>query len=133
MATARDQMKMLQEELDRVRASIDKLRIEEDTLERMLRRMNGQSGSKRERPRSPSVKPLVLDVMKNAGTRGATSVEVDQLVRRDVPSVAKDTVSSVLSRLKADGALVYEGDRYYEKQFAPEPKPASSIGLRAVI
>jgi hypothetical protein len=40
--------------------------------------------------------------------------------------VAKDTVGSVLSRLKSDGALVYVGERYYEK--GQEPKPTVVSG-----
>lgn len=59
--------------------------------------------------------------MKVAGVNGASSAEVDEQVRARVPTVAKDTVGSVLSRLKSDGALVYVGERYYEK--GQEPKP----------
>src|SRR3546814_8822515 len=49
----------------------------------------------------------------------------------DLPAVAKDTVGSVLSRLKSEGALVYVGERYYEKRFAPQNRPFDP-GLRAV-
>src|SRR3546814_21075649 len=49
----------------------------------------------------------------------------------DLPAVAKDTVGSVLSRLKSEGALVYVGARYYEKRFAPQNRPFDP-GLRAV-
>jgi hypothetical protein len=59
--------------------------------------------------------------MHRAGFTGATSAEVDEAVRRQVPTVAKDTVGSVLSRLKSDGALTHDGERYYEKRFAPQP------------
>ena len=61
--------------------------------------------------------------MAQALDKGATSTEVDELVRQKVPSVAKDTVGSVLSRLKGDGALVHDGERYYDKRFAPKPQP----------
>ena len=125
-------MKMIQGELERVRGEIARLRVEEALLEKMLGKMSGASDPKA-RVRSPSVKPVVLNVMRDAGATGATSAEVDDRVRQRVPTVAKHTVGSVLSRLKGDGALVYVGDRYYEKQFAPVPtddpfKP----GLRAV-
>lgn len=132
MANARDQMKMIQGELQRVRAEIERLRIEEALLEKMLGKMSGSPEPKGSRARSPNVKPIVLDIMRDAGHSGATSAEVDRLVRQKVPTVAKHTVGSVLSRLKSDGALVHDGERYYEKQFAPEPKGPFSPGLRAV-
>jgi len=134
MANARDQMKMLESELERVRGEIEKLRIEEALLIKMMGKMSGQPVvEKTTRQRSPSVKPVVLDIMREAGLQGATTAEVDEMVRLKVPTVAKDTVGSILSRLKSEGALVYVGERYYEKQFAPreEPNPFDR-GLRAV-
>ncbi|MGE3643948.1 MAG: hypothetical protein AB7F96_08840 [Beijerinckiaceae bacterium] len=126
-------MKMLETELARVRGEIEKLRVEEALLVKMLGKMSGTPEPAKQRNRSPSVKPVVLDIMREAGKSGATTSEVDQLVREKVPSVAKDTVGSILSRLKADGALVYIGERYYEKQFAPmEPQNPFDRQLRAV-
>ncbi len=118
MASARDQMKMIDEELARVRAEIERLKIEESVLLKMRGKMTGEE-PKRQRSRAAPVKPVVLDVMKAAGPNGATTAEVDEQVRARVPTVAKDTVGSVLSRLKGDGALVYHGERYYEKRFDP--------------
>lgn len=135
MANARDQMKMLEAELERVRSEIEKLRVEEALLLRMQAKMSGSPlPAERVRTRSPSVKPVVLDIMQQVGSAGATTQEVEQRVRVQVPTVAKDTVASVLSRLKSDGALVYEGERYFEKRFAPaRPENPFERGLRAVI
>lgn len=134
MANAREQMKMIEAELARVRADLEKLRVEEALLLKMQARMNGEPEPSKStgRARSPSVKPLVLDAMREAGDTGATTAEVDEIVRQQVPSVAKDTVGSILSRLKSEGALVYSGERYYEKQFAPKPDSPFDRGLRAV-
>jgi len=74
------------------------------------------------RKRSPNVKPTILDIMIAAGASGATSAEVSARVKEAVPTVAKDTVGSVLSRLKADSALAFDGERYYESRFAPKKK-----------
>lgn len=52
--------------------------------------------------------------------RGITTREVDDAVRLANPSVAKDPVGSVLSRLKSDGALRFDGGRYYEKLKMPD-------------
>jgi hypothetical protein len=120
MSKASDQMKMLETELNRVRADIEKLRAEEALLIKLIGQMNGvQISTKPPRQRSPSIKPVVLDIMRDASFEGASTAEVDERVRLRVPSVAKDTVGSVLSRLKSDGALIYVNERYYEKKFAP--------------
>jgi hypothetical protein len=122
MASAREQMTMIESELTAVREQIERLRVQEDLLVSLLSKMRGTPIEvKQPRRRSPSVKPLVLDIMSIAAETGATSQEVDERVREKIPGVAKDTVGSILSRLKSEGALIYDSDRYYEKRFAPRP------------
>ena len=128
MATAKEQQAMMQAKLDEIRKQIETLRAQEELL---LELLGEDKPKKPTRRRSPAIKPLVLDYMAYAGDAGATSREVDDAVRAQVPSVATDTVGSILSRLKADGALVYDGERYYEKKFAPRNDPFDG-GLRAV-
>ncbi|MCP4286248.1 MAG: hypothetical protein GY792_17675 [Gammaproteobacteria bacterium] len=134
MANARDQMRMLEAELDRVQREMAGLKIEEALLLKMVNKMKGNSGSgDQPRTRSRNVKPIVLDIMRLAEHTGATTAEVDKEVRAHVPSVKRDTVGSVLSRLKSEGALVYVNDRYYEKQFAPKDDDNPfKISLQAV-
>jgi hypothetical protein len=130
MTTAKEQKMIIEGELTRIRSEIDKLKAQEEVLLKILAQANGEPGPSAPRKRSPSIKPLVLDIMARAGFTGATTAEVDKEVREKVPSVAKDTVGSILSRLKSDGALTYDGERYYEKRFAPDPPQGGS--LRAV-
>jgi len=133
MANAREQQIMIEAKLAAIRGQIATLQAQEKVLADLLAEMKGETPApKSQRTRSPSVKPLVIDIMRDVGEMGATSREVDEMVRRHIPTVANDTVGSVLSRLKGDGALVYDGDRYYEKRFAPAPRPFDG-GLRAVI
>ena len=135
MANAREQMKMIETELARVREQLGKLQAQEEMLHTLLKRMAGETEvdePKQARKRAGSVKPFVIDAMREAGFAGATSNEVDTIVRRSVPDVAKDTVGSLLSRLKADGALVYDGVRYYEKQFAPRANNPFEASAHAV-
>jgi hypothetical protein len=133
MANARDQMKMIDAELERIDADIERLIAQRDVLILLKNKMGGvQEPVAKVRKRSPNVKPLVLDVMAQAGDAGATSNDVDASVRKIIPTVANDTVASVLSRLKSLGALVYVGDRYYEKKFAPQPSSPFDGSLRAV-
>lgn len=118
-------MKPLDDEIARLDAEIARLQAERVGLIRAKSLLAGEPApeSTVARKRAPSVKPLVLDIMAAAGAAGASTAEVDALVREKNPGVAKDTVGSVLSRLKFDGALVFNGERYYEKRFAPaEPR-----------
>jgi hypothetical protein len=134
MARESKQMSIIKTQLEAVRAQIERLKVKEETLMELLRELNGEpiSEEKATRKRAPNVKPMVLDYMREVGERGATSAEVDEAVRATNPTVAKDTIGSVLSRLKSEGAFVYDGERYYEKKFAPAPRPFES-GLRAVV
>lgn len=133
MAREGKQMSIIKAQLEAVRAQIERLRVKEETLLDLLRELSGEPVATEApvRKRAPNVKPMVLDIMHEVGERGATSAEVDELVRARNPLVAKDTVGSVLSRLKSEGAFVYDGERYYEKRFAPSPRPFDG-GLRAV-
>lgn len=132
MTTAREQMKMIESELARIRTEIARLQAQEEVLLGLYSKMSGEPVVVNVRRRSPAIKPIVLDIMQRVGFTGATTAEVDEEVKRSVPSVAKDTVGSILSRLKGDGALVYDGERYFVKQFAPKPTVPFDGGLRAV-
>ncbi len=134
MANARDQMKMIDEELARIEIEMQRLSAQKDVLMSLRAKMTGETvqAAPLPRKRSPNVKPLVIDTMREAGFVGATSSEVDAKVREQLPNVAKDTVGSILSRLKSDGALVHDGERYYEKQFAPKANSPFDQGARAV-
>lgn len=132
MTTAREQMKMIDGELVRIRTEMARLKAQEEILMGLQNKMAGEPEVAVARKRSPAIKPLVLDIMSESGWAGRTTSEVDEAVRLRVPSVAKDTVGSVLSRLKSDGALTYDGERYYVKEFAPKAGSPFDNGLRAV-
>lgn len=134
MTKASEQMSIIKTQLEAVRAQIERLQIKEETLIDLLRELNGEKAPIEEKPirrRAPNVTPHVLDFMSEVGARGATTSEVDEAVRAVNPAVAKGTIASVLSRLKSDGALAYDGVRYYEKKFEPKPTPFDG-SLRAV-
>ena len=133
MATAREQQAMMKTKLEQIRKEIETLRAQEALLLELLGEADERPQPKA-RQRSRPIKPLVIDYMAEVAEAGATSREVDEHVRTAVPTVAADTVGSVLSRLKADGALVYDGERYYEKRFAPKDAPSMGFngGLHAV-
>ena len=133
MARESKEMSAIKDELSVVQGEIARLRIQEEMLLKLLRRVSGEPAealASNQRKRSANVKPLVIDIMVKVGADGATTKDVDDAVRAFNPSVGAATVGSVLSRLKADGALYFDGERYYEKKYAPRPFDAP---LRAVI
>ncbi len=137
MSAVGKKMKPLDEEIKRVDGEIARLQGVRDGLIRAMALMSGDTEKTETIPvearkRSANIKPLILDIMRSAGPTGATSNEVSALVKERVPTVAKYTVGSVLSRLKADKALAHDGERYYDARFAPkadqrpfEPKVAA--------
>lgn len=130
MATWKEQQMKMQEKLQAIRRQIDELRIQERLLVELL----GETVPKQElktRQRSPGIKPLVLDYMTTAAEKGATSKEVDDAIRSKVPMVGSETVGSVLSRLKGDGALTYDGERYFVKGQTAARRPFDA-GIHAV-
>ena len=125
---ASDQMKYIEAELARIRAEKDRLSAQEEVLLKLLGGIrNDGNPVKPTRTRSVPIKPIVLDIMAEVGFTGATTAEVDGAVRKRVPTVAKDSVGSILSRLKSAGALVHDGERYYEKQYAPRPNQTPEL------
>lgn len=131
-------MKPIIEEIQRIEAERQIMNARYDAQLEVLRGLLGkvsgvETPAKEARKRSPNIKPLILDIMAAAGFTGATSAEVDEMVRAKVPTVGKDSVGSILSRLKSASALVHDGERYYEKQYAPRPTtPTADLHLKAV-
>ncbi len=116
-------MKVLDDDVARVDAEIARLQALREGLLRAKVLISGETPATPNvdgRKRSPNIKPLILDYMKSVEARGATSIEVSAIIKERVPTVAKDSVGSILSRLKADGALAYDGERYYDARFAPK-------------
>jgi hypothetical protein len=143
MSPNEKRMKPIDDEITRIDAEIARLEGKREGLLR-AKTLIGQkehvlvppSGGLRLRTRSPNIKPLILDIMTAVEANGATSAEVSARVKDAVPTVAKDTVGSILSRLKADGALAFDGERYYASRFAqkadprpfPEPRILKTVG-----
>ena len=134
MANAREQMSTIKGELERVQREIAALQIEESILQKLVSKLSGEPAvAPKKTKRAVGITPLVLDIMRRAETSGATSQEVAARVEELAPDVARTSVAAILSRLKGDGALVYVGDRYYEKQYAPSATATPfDLHLRAV-
>lgn len=118
MASQGKKMKVLDDEILRLDGEISRLQGERAGLLRAKQLLSGDAPDE-PRKRAPSLKPLILDYVTQVADRGATTGEVYAALAIFVDDLKRDSVGSILSRLKSEGAFVYEGDRYYDKKFAP--------------
>ena len=127
MSTVKQAMQTFDAELARVQSEIEKLKIEEAALIRLGAKLRGEDDEPVARKRISNVKPLVIDAMISAGSGGATAADVLLIAKRSIPGISQATVASVLSRLKGDGVLGRDGDRYFDMRYMVE-RAKSMIG-----
>jgi hypothetical protein len=63
-------------------------------------------------------KELLLDLLREVGTTGLNANIAAQIALRRGKKLARGTAASTLSRLKADGIVSHENDRYRLVEFA---------------
>lgn len=117
---------------DQLLVEIEALRNKVAGLEMAIALFSDDDDSPAPSPRKKrsGIKDTVLDLLNETGTtglNGALAVEISE--RRGV-HLDRQSVSSLLSRLKADNVVVYEGQRYKLKQFGGTS--SSELPLRIV-
>lgn len=123
-------MKRLLEQRDKLLKEIEALKNKVEGIEMamgLLDRNDGAGSRIQTGKRRSNVKAHLIDLLTEAGTRGlnaATAVEMSQ--RRGIP-LERPTASSILSRMKADGIAVYDGESYRLKRFSEKPSPISDL------
>lgn len=117
-----------EEELAALKQKQALLETEIQTVERMIRKAKGEAEPTEQevRPRRPNVKGIVLALIQERASLGITpSIAVEIAAQRGV-ALEKATVSSLLSRLKNDGIVKYDGTVYREVRSAKAPAPSES-------
>lgn len=109
-------MKALEERLQRIRAEMDRLKIQEDLILDMMREERGEPETKKRAPRA-NVKRTVLSMLADAGSNGINAAIAVERAHQDMGiDLDRGSVSSLLSRLKNDGTVVYDGTVYKLKE-----------------
>jgi len=128
-------MKAIEEEIARVTQQRDALTHHIDGLKRALSLIkkdatilnadlnhNDSSLSanveRKTRQRRGGLKTTVLDIVTNQAEKGTTVNECVTIAAESGTSLDRASVSSLLSRLKKDDVLFYDGERYRLKQYA---------------
>ncbi len=71
------------------------------------------SGGKR-----TQIKGIVLELLEDVGTTGLNATDAVQMANRKGLTIERASVSSLLSRLKKDGVVIYDGEKYRLPKFA---------------
>lgn len=116
----RDKIADLDRQIEELQRKIGEAMVSRRHLQEVLAVMTGgEAPSEERRQRVGNVKGVVLDALERAKATGLTSAEALAAAQAELPQVQRDTVSSLLSRLKKEGTLAYDGNRYYVAAYAP--------------
>jgi hypothetical protein len=135
MATGKAKMKVLEDQRDALLNEIEALRNKVAGLEMAMALLSGDSTTDEKGKKNSgkiNVTATLLDLLKQAGTTGLNAQTAVEIAQARGIELEKSSVSSLLSRLKREGTLVYDGERYRLKEFAnvglrPMPGTVSSL------
>lgn len=65
-----------------------------------------------------ATKGIVLDLLRDVGTTGLNAATAVNLANMRGFTLVRNSVSSLLSRLKADEVITYDGEKYRLKEFS---------------
>lgn len=136
MATPTEQLRPFQARYVEVQSELAALRAEMQTLERILVCFglleHAETGNTTT-PRRNNIKAIVIDLLEEVGCEGLNAAIAVKLGTSKGIDLDRGSVSSLLSRLKRDNAVIYDGRRYTLRQFAKpnskrESEDSDSIG-----
>lgn len=116
--------KQLLDRREQLRAEFEAARARLEEVERLIRMFSGEAPptaqtATLERPRRGIIQNTVLELITDAGARGLSVVELLEIAsqQRGI-TLDRGSVSSLLSRFKRDGVMIYDGSRYRLKEHA---------------
>ncbi|MEM8978949.1 MAG: hypothetical protein AAGD04_05660 [Pseudomonadota bacterium] len=112
--------------LDSIRREIEKLQAQEALLLDMM----GEAPKTIKRASKGSVKSTVLKLLQEVERSGLNATTAVEIAKSQNIVLERGSVSSLLSRLKTDGVVVYDGSMYRLKQFADVRPPSAVTPIR---
>ncbi|PCH75314.1 MAG: hypothetical protein COC12_01070 [Rhodobacteraceae bacterium] len=115
----------MRERLDNIRREIEKLQAQESLLLDIL----GEEPTKTVAKRAPkgSVKIRVLELLESQGRSGLNAARAVELSEANGDTLDRGSVSSLLSRLKQDDVVVYDGSNYRLKKYTGMPSAITPL------
>jgi hypothetical protein len=123
MTVKKADMMRLTEQRDKLLAEIEALKNKATGIEMAISLLEGDTTSSTAAAKSGSrgkVKGVVLDLLREVGTTGLNATTALEIAGRRGFLLDRGSVSSLLSRLKKDGVVVYDGEFYRLPEYAPE-------------
>ena len=112
---------------DQLKAKIAELQQQLQGVEMAIRAMRGESAApvRTRAPRS-NVKNYILTLLEEAAERGLNAARAVEIAESRGDALERGTVSSLLSRLKSDGVVTYDGNLYRLKSHSTGPTAGSA-------
>lgn len=95
-------------------------------LELAISLIDDDAGIKQKPGKRVATKGVVLDLLRDVGTRGLNAQNAVDLANQRGITLDRASVSSLLSRLKKDDVVVFDNEVYRLKEFAPR-QPAAVV------
>lgn len=113
-------IRVIQGEISDKENQIRKLEVELAALRSVLSKTTGEPDPsvKLRAPRSQN-KELVLSMLEEVGKSGLNAALIVEMAEKRKQTVERGSISSLLSRLKNDGVLTYDGQKYRLKDSTP--------------
>lgn len=128
MSRDKTNMKLLFERRDRLRLEFEAAKARLEEVESLIRQMGGEPAVEpaSTKPRRGGLKEIVVEMMEEAREAGLSAAEcVAKAQEKRGITLHPASVSSTLSRFKADGLLRYDGERYRLRTFSSGPRSAA--------
>ena len=126
----KEMKKRLLEERERLLRQREALDNEIKGIERAIALVSEEESSKPSSGKRTQIKGIVLDLLDDVGTTGLNATDAVELANKKGLTIERASVSSLLSRLKRDGIVVYDGNKYRLSKYAPTDDGSSAPDLR---
>ena len=118
MAAKKSDMKRLIEQREALLREMEAIKNKIAGLEMAIQLLDDDEAPAAKGKRSSRVKQTVLDLLKEVGTTGLNAATAVDLAGRKGITIERASVSSLLSRLKSEGVIVYDGEQYRLPEYA---------------
>lgn len=100
-------------EINQRERELEALRNKLKGIDAAVAALSGVNLTQEPRRRTPNVKGTVMDLIIEAGRDGVTAHEIVERAAANGRQLDRPSVSSLLSRLKREGVLSFDGERYH--------------------
>lgn len=129
----RENVRKLIDQRDRLLVEAEALRNKIAGLELAISLIEQDSApsTPAEPQRRGNVKELLIDLLREVGTIGLNANSAVEMAARRGMILARGTAASNLSRMKADGVVTHNDDRYRLPEFSRPKKPSPEMETAA--